>query len=283
VRRGPDVEVTVHLGDDPSVEPAGKTGASPALAGTLKSLNGPALLDLGASRVELRGDADSGADMYGSILRVQSTVFFKQADKDASGYVDENEAKGTFMAGAFAAMDRDGDGKVTEAEFNAYQDLLTDLHARLKKACVTVVLSDESRGLFDLLDANRDGRLSVREMRAAPALLATLDKDGKGIARADLPRTHRLTVRHGPAVGGSDDYSAVLLRLYGGNGASYATREPSAGPLWFRKMDKNRDGDVSRREWLGTDAQFRAIDTDGDGLLSAAEAERFDAKHRKGK
>jgi hypothetical protein len=28
-------------------------------------------------------------------------------------------------------------------------------------------------------------------------------------------------------------------------------REPrGVGPEWFRKMDRNRDGDVSRKEWL---------------------------------
>ena len=51
--------------------------------------------------------------------------------------------------------------------------------------------------------------------------------------------------------------------------------------MWFQKMDRNRDGDVSRKEFLGTDEQFRAIDTDGDGLISVAEAEAFDAKTRK--
>jgi hypothetical protein len=41
-------------------------------------------------------------------------------------------------------------------------------------------------------------------------------------------------------------------------------------------MDRNRDGDVSRKEWLGTEEEFRRIDTDGDGLISLAEAEAYD-------
>ena len=45
-------------------------------------------------------------------------------------------------------------------------------------------------------------------------------------------------------------------------------------------MDRNNDGDVSRREWLGTDEEFEAIDTDGDGLISIAEAIAFDAKKK---
>jgi hypothetical protein len=49
------------------------------------------------------------------------------------------------------------------------------------------------------------------------------------------------------------------------------------GPSWFRKMDRNQDGDLSRREWLGTEEEFRRLDADGDGLISAEEAQRGEA------
>ena len=55
---------------------------------------------------------------------------------------------------------------------------------------------------------------------------------------------------------------------------------PQKGPLWFRKMDRNGDGDVSRSEFLGTKAEFDAIDADKDGLISLAEAEAYDASMR---
>jgi Ca2+-binding EF-hand superfamily protein len=54
--------------------------------------------------------------------------------------------------------------------------------------------------------------------------------------------------------------------------------QAARGPEWFRKMDRNGDGDVSPREFLGTDEQFRAIDADGDGLISVEEAEAYDKK-----
>ena len=45
-------------------------------------------------------------------------------------------------------------------------------------------------GLFDMLDTNRDNRLSVRELRQAPKLLEKLDRDRKGaIVADDVPRT----------------------------------------------------------------------------------------------
>jgi hypothetical protein len=48
-------------------------------------------------------------------------------------------------------------------------------------------------------------------------------------------------------------------------------------------MDRNRDGDVSRKEFLFSEELFRQIDTDGDGLISAEEADRYDARLRKAK
>jgi hypothetical protein len=38
-------------------------------------------------------------------------------------------------------------------------------------------------------------------------------------------------------------------------------------------MDRNNDGDVSRREFLGTLEQFDRIDADRDGLIDSKEAE----------
>ena len=50
--------------------------------------------------------------------------------------------------------------------------------------------------------------------------------------------------------------------------------------MWFRKMDRNADGDVSRSEYLGTRAEFDAIDADADDLISLEEAETYDEKLR---
>jgi hypothetical protein len=46
-------------------------------------------------------------------------------------------------------------------------------------------------------------------------------------------------------------------------------------------MDRNADGDVSRAEFVGTRAEFDAMDADRDGLISLREAEAADAAARK--
>jgi len=52
--------------------------------------------------------------------------------------------------------------------------------------------------------------------------------------------------------------------------------ERYSGPAWFRKMDANRDGDVSRREYLGPPETFSRLDRDGNGLISVDEATGID-------
>ena len=49
----------------------------------------------------------------------------------------------------------------------AYLDELQDLQARALAGCASLAVSDGGRGLFDVLDTDHDGRLSVREMRNA--------------------------------------------------------------------------------------------------------------------
>jgi hypothetical protein len=46
----------------------------------------------------------------------------------------------------------------------------------------------------------------------------------------------------------------------------------SEAPAWFAPADFNGDGDVSRREFLGTLEDFTRLDADGDGYIAAQEA-----------
>jgi hypothetical protein len=175
-------------------------------------------------------------------------------------------------------MDADRDGKLFEKEALEYAVRTADLQAAAGAARVALKVSQQGNGLFDLFDANSDGRLSDRELRQVPAVLRSLDRDKDGsLTRSDVPRSYLVMVEPGSVSG---NLLGAYLGSVGVGNFSTEPQVPQAGPLWFRKMDRNRDGDVSRREFLGTDAHFRQIDADGDGLLSSTEAERYDQQAR---
>jgi Ca2+-binding EF-hand superfamily protein len=141
----------------------------------------------------------------------------------------------------FALADRDGDGRLTLAEWEAWLGVQQALLA----SQVQIEVQDCGSGLFEWLDADGDGVLSVRELRSASQRSARVDVNR-------LPRHWRVAISQGPA--------------------QFERPAPLDGPDWFRALDRNRDGDVSPREFLGTPAAFAMLDRDGDGLISGAEA-----------
>jgi Ca2+-binding EF-hand superfamily protein len=290
VKLPPDLELILHLGDEPTaarIEVVASEGGLSPLAAKLKARGALALLDLGATRLDFRGKGseDDGSSQFAGLIRQQVLAQFSTADKDNKGYLTIKDGGGDrFFRDVFKAMDRDGDGKLYQKEVIAYLDEYQKIQAKANASCVALVLADQSRGLFDLLDVNRDSRLSVREMRGAVGLLKELDHEGKGyLSRADLPRSYQLTLRRGPSDANGISETAQIAAVYGAGYDASKGRQGGVGPRWFQKMDKNRDGDVSRKEWLFSDELFRQIDTDGDGLISLAEAERYEALRRKQK
>jgi Ca2+-binding EF-hand superfamily protein len=287
-RRDPDVELAVRLagragpgGGKPVEILTGKDQPSP-LAGALHPFAEGISLDLGTTRLDLVvGRPPGGVTVAPPQVRQFFRAQFSGADKGNKGHLDKREADGVpSFRGLFAVMDRDGDGKLTEREVLGYLDQIQEYQARARAGCVLMTCGDQGGGLFDLLDTNRDGRLSVREMRQAVKLLEALDRDGDAqLARSEIPRCFRLSLAQGPVVNNPlPPNLAVMARAAR---PAPPPRPVTAGPLWFRKMDRNGDGDVSRREFPGTDEEFAAIDTDGDGLISRDEAERYDARMRK--
>jgi Ca2+-binding EF-hand superfamily protein len=187
---------------------------------------------------------------------------FQAADSARRGFVEAKQIEDLpALRALFRLADRDGDGRLTSKEFEAF---LT-LHADGLQSFVSLTASDRSPGLFELLDENGDGRLSLRELHTAWERLHGLVHNKEGtLERKDLPRRLELQASRG---GPSPRISS--------SGSVAEKRATPRGPAWFRRMDRNGDGYVSRREFLGSIEDFKKLDLDGDGLISPEEAEKL--------
>jgi Ca2+-binding EF-hand superfamily protein len=147
--------------------------------------------------------------------------------------------------------DRNNDGKLDHKELDAW----LDLQEQITRGHVLLTVLDGGTGLFELLDTNHDGALSARELRNAFERIKSTGclKDGT-FDRAKFPQV-------------------LIVAASRGYPQSFGT-DLRAGPAWFRAMDRNGDGDVSRREFTGPPEVFDKLDLDKDGLLSAEEAEK---------
>ncbi len=113
---------------------------------------------------------------------------------------------------------------------------------------LTLTASNEGRALFGMLDLDRDRQLGAREVLDTFARVSACDRDRDGrVAPEEIPHHIQLILVAGRPLDPG--------RRPGDPGGPSPRRRradrPSAGPAWFRKMDRNRDGDVSRREFLG--------------------------------
>jgi hypothetical protein len=127
--------------------------------------------------------------------------------------------------------------------------------------------------LYRLVDRNGDRRLSPRECRQIKSVLAALDLNSDGqISANEKPTAIRLAVSRGPHVHEMLAEPTSAQRQFASNRQIAPAKPAASTPGWFTDMDRNRDGDLSRSEFLGTNEQFNELDRDGDGLVGASEA-----------
>jgi Ca2+-binding EF-hand superfamily protein len=192
---------------------------------------------------------------------------FNALDADQNGYLDRDELKNNirFQRGLFEVIDTDGDDKIFWPEMERY------VRSRAEAAATRcdIVLHDLGHGFFEALDRNHDGRLGLREIRVASETLRALRKPGESVVRVTDPphRLHLEVIRGSFQLFGSGVGESTVPRI--------AVQPRSAvGPIWFQRMDRNNDGDLTWKEFLGPRHVFDELDTDHDGLIDPKEAEK---------
>jgi Ca2+-binding EF-hand superfamily protein len=275
--RSADLELSfwISSGDRSVLKVLAPNGRKSPLADAVKTGPGGELLlhtrDTRLCFTEPREDTGMRVNFNNSKAQIENQ--FRRADRNKDGYLSEDEARSTFFGPVFERIDRNKDGKISLDEINDYVDRMNRLTQSANRSCVVVRVQDQGQGLFNLMDRDSKGELGLRDLRSAVNLLAEYDRNGDGfLETSEIPRSYRLESRLGRPTG-------FVLRGMGNR--SPTRRQPTQGPLWFRKMDRNGDGDVSRKEFLGSDEDFRRLDTDGDGLISLEEALAADRALRK--
>lgn len=207
------------------------------------------------------------------VLVKQLLVRFIELDADKNQYLDATEfmnlrARLTELElpdVEFAGVDVNGDMMVMRDELRAF----AESNVGLTEAALVVTVSDDAKTLFDILDENRDNRLSPREFLEGSTRMRKYDHDRDGRFGATEMRSV-----FGFVVSRTRPQFVTAGRLNAGMAGMAVPRMSGAtsGPTWFRKMDRNQDGDVAWREFLGPRPDFDRLDTDRNGLIDISEA-----------
>jgi Ca2+-binding EF-hand superfamily protein len=185
--------------------------------------------------------------------------YLRQFDNDKNGYLSAEELAGNY-ARLIPMWDLDEDGKV-------YPKEIVESYEQLRMAQDTSVRASvaySGNAVFQSLDQNRDNRLSLREMRSAADVLKKFDKNKNGqITGDEIPLTFGVSFALG--------YSYV-------EGGQRTVRPQATSPAktdapeWFTRMDRNGDGDLTIKEFLGDKEQFQKLDANQDGFIEPKEA-----------
>lgn len=203
---------------------------------------------------------------------------FNELDADKNGYLDKDEtmARERFGRGLFDQIDADGDGKIFGEEMKEF------IRARGEPIATTcqITVFNDGAGFFAKLDSNEDGRISTREMRYADRTLSKMERDDKpGLAESEPPRRYRIEFVRGVfnPFGNPERRVNPLMPT----AVAEVVKPRPVGPIWFQRWDRNNDGDITWREFLGPRDAFEQLDADRDELIDPKEAEAANALARK--
>jgi Ca2+-binding EF-hand superfamily protein len=261
----PMVRIQVHLPITGKAEPqlSGMVTKEKSSVSVKKSSAGTVSILAGEIQIEF----DAGG-LRPETLMQSLEERFKQADRDNNGYLEQNEAnRDVFFRNHFKPYDADGDEKLYPEEWKP------PVAAALKMAAAQtrMVVQDAGQDVFTVLDADRNLKISPREWQTAADRMSVWDKNSSGkLDLSEVPHVYRVSL--GP---GLPNLPGLMTPNNNNNQQTPTMQQLVRGPKWFQAMDKNSDGDVSAREFLGKPELFRAMDQDQNNLLDPREAARL--------
>ncbi len=266
VAQPPDVELEAVLDPDVKdrrVQVLSQPDAGTAQVRTELEKDGSIVIRGMSFELDLRGAGSAKPEN----IEKQTRQNFKRGDQDKNDYLDKQELRQVLRRGDFQRIDKDRDGKIFVEEYVEYVKHQNEVAAKRVNATFT----DRGSTLFEILDTNRNNLLSLRELRALRQTASIWDRDGDGkIKHDDIPRRYQLLIAPGGPTMNQNNVVTFAQSV-----DPNQERPTGIGPPWFQRMDRNRDGDLTRREFLGTREQFQKLDADGDGLMDAKEAEKI--------
>lgn len=232
--------------------------------------------------------------------------FFRTADYDGSGWVSFDEARKSLILDrdGYQALDRDGDFRVNQEEFELfYQETIEragGFRPPVPNAEAEVAPPRSAAQLRNTFDKNLDGRLGLAELEAlvleyglpqeAPILLAKTDLDGSGVLDGqELEVLSNVIGAFQAAPSGLFEENAPksIEELFGERvprETTFGLPEPPyvRGPVRpFHRLDADGDDRISESDLselqfpltlpVRASSVLAALDTDGDGGLDREE------------
>ncbi|WP_298867303.1 EF-hand domain-containing protein [uncultured Gimesia sp.] len=225
------------------------------------------------SRLQLRVDsllfeirAKSSRYMF------DNTVWFYQArfrvaDNDKNGYLNQSEFMQLDLPNTnYKKVDQNKDEMLTVEELTSF--LIKDIASIQNQVVMTV--DNDGKSLFEILDTNRDQRLSPRELKKSLQRIKQFDGNhDQSLDTSELRGHFKLTFE----LGKPNLFIFAPRNNSMSMGQTRMVQRTVAGPRWFQRMDRNRDGDISPREFLFDPSIFTKIDLNQDQLISPEEAD----------
>lgn len=198
-------------------------------------------------------------------------IRFIMSDADKNKYLDPMEFTGLQANVPFEAVDIDSNQQVTREEIKFF----FTMDGMAAQSRLILSLSNETKTLFEILDANLDRRLNPREFMNGRESLAEYDLNKDDALLPDeLNSQFRVTFTQ-PKIFETDPTRAQNNMM---NQRQGIVRPENSGPVWFGRMDDNLDGEVSWREFLGPREKFDELDQNNDNFIELSEAEAAESQ-----